>query len=111
MRPAILLGLALLLLLSSAALAGGDASFIDPVVGVRGNFPVTRTLLFVFRGDVGGFTVGSNFSSNFGLALHWAAAQKWGSTSSTAGTRLTTRPEAGRTSSTTRTLTRERSLA
>lgn len=57
--------------------AGGDASFVDPVVGVRGSFPISRTVLFVFRGDVGGFTVGSNFSGDFAMALHWSVAQKW----------------------------------
>ena len=57
--------------------AGGDATFVDPVIGIRGNFPIAQTVLFVFRGDVGGFTVGSEFSSNFAAALHWAAAQKW----------------------------------
>ncbi len=60
-----------------ASSAGGDAGFVDPVLGVRGNFPVTRTVLLVFRGDVGGFTIGSEFSSNFGMALHWAVAEKW----------------------------------
>jgi hypothetical protein len=60
-----------------ASSAGGDAGFVDPVIGVRGNFPITGTVLFVFRGDVGGFTVASEFSSNFGMALHWAVAQKW----------------------------------
>ena len=62
---------------TSRGTAGGDASFVDPVVGVRGNFPISQTVLFVFRGDVGGFTIGSNFSSNFAAALHWSVAQKW----------------------------------
>jgi hypothetical protein len=62
---------------SGTTSGGGDASFVDPVIGLRANFPVTETLLFLFRGDVGGFTLGSDFSSNFGMALHWSVAQKW----------------------------------
>jgi hypothetical protein len=62
---------------SSTGSYGGDASFVDPVIGIRGNFPITQTVLFLFRGDIGGFTLGSDFSSNVALALHWAVAQKW----------------------------------
>lgn len=60
-----------------ASSAGGDASFVDPVIGVRGNLPISRTVLFVFLGDVAGFTVGSEFSGNFGMALDWAVADAW----------------------------------
>ncbi len=57
--------------------AGSDAAFVDPVIGIRGNFPLARTVLFLFRGDVGGLTVGSDLSSNFAMALHWSVARKW----------------------------------
>lgn len=56
---------------------GGDASFVDPVVGARAHFPITNTVLFLFKADVGGFGLGSDFCSQFAGAVHWSVAQNW----------------------------------
>jgi hypothetical protein len=42
----------------------GKESWIDPIIGGRLSWDMTRTLVFTARADVGGFGVGSEFSWN-----------------------------------------------
>ena len=42
----------------------GKESWIDPIIGGRVSWDLTRTLVFKMRGDIGGFGVGSDFAWN-----------------------------------------------
>lgn len=42
--------------------ASGDATWVDPVIGVRGLVPLTDTLSATLLADIGGFGAGSDFS-------------------------------------------------
>lgn len=44
--------------------ASGSKQWIDPFIGLRTGFQLTKDLMMVFRGDIGGFSVGSKFSWN-----------------------------------------------
>lgn len=44
--------------------AAGDAWWIDPLVGLRGQINITRWLFLAAQGDVGGFGVGSQITWN-----------------------------------------------
>jgi hypothetical protein len=48
-----------------------DESWIDPVIGVRLTFPLTKPLKLVLRGDIGGFGVGSDFSALAMAGVHY----------------------------------------
>ena len=43
-------------------MTGIEKGWVDPVVGVRGTVPLAETWSLRYRGDVGGFGVGSDFS-------------------------------------------------
>lgn len=42
----------------------GSKQWIDPFIGLRTRFQLTKNLMMAFRGDVGGFSVGSKFTWN-----------------------------------------------
>lgn len=60
----------------STGTAGGDASFVDPLIGARFHFPIAETVLLLARGDIGGFGAGSQLSSNFAAGLHWSVERR-----------------------------------
>jgi opacity protein-like surface antigen len=59
--------------------ASANASWVDPIVGIVGEFP----LVFADRwsvnlkGDVGGFGVGSDFAWQVMVALRWRMSDSW----------------------------------
>jgi hypothetical protein len=42
----------------------GKQSWVDPIIGGRMSWDLTKTLVFTMRGDVGGFGIGSDFEWN-----------------------------------------------
>jgi hypothetical protein len=52
----------------------GDASWVDPVIGARWNWPFADQWTLTVRGDIGGFGVGSDFSWQTLLVANW---QPW----------------------------------
>ena len=42
----------------------GSKQWVDPFIGLRAGFQLTKDFMVAFRGDVGGFKVGSKFSWN-----------------------------------------------
>ena len=42
----------------------GSKQWVDPFIGLRTAFQLTKDLMMLFRGDIGGFSVGSKFSCN-----------------------------------------------
>jgi hypothetical protein len=53
----------------------GDQDWIDPVVGARGLFHVTRDLTFNVEGNIGGFGVGSDLSWQLIAGVDWRVAR------------------------------------
>lgn len=58
-------------ILPGSARASIDESWIDPVVGGRLTMPVTEQMEFVIRGDLGGFGVGSDFTTLIASGIHY----------------------------------------
>jgi len=42
----------------------GSQSWVDPIIGLRGQLNITRILFWAIQGDIGGFCAGSQFASN-----------------------------------------------
>ena len=53
----------------------GSRQWIDPFIGFRTRFQLTKDLLMVFRGDVGGFSVGSKFGWNVSGYLGYSVSE------------------------------------
>lgn len=53
----------------------GDETWVDPLIGVRGDYHLTDTWSLIVRGDIGGFGVGSDFAWNAAAYLGWAPAR------------------------------------
>jgi opacity protein-like surface antigen len=51
--------------------AGVSQSWVDPVVGLLGEWPLTEHLEWDLRGDIGGFGVGSDFAWQVMGTLRW----------------------------------------
>ena len=52
---------------------GARASWVDPVIGARGSVPLFDKLSLDLRGDIGGFGLGSNFTTKLEADLSWRA--------------------------------------
>jgi hypothetical protein len=67
--------------LSYSVLNGGSASrtvdWYDPVVGVRWIYPFANDWSFKARGDIGGFGIGSDFTSVVELGVMYDITQNW----------------------------------
>ena len=48
--------------------------WVDPIIGARYKYNITEKWLVTLRGDIGGFTVGSDFTWNLGGLIHF---QPW----------------------------------
>jgi hypothetical protein len=59
--------------------ARASASWIDPIVGIVGEFgfPFTDRWAVNLKGDVGGFGVGSEFAWQVTVALRWRMNDRW----------------------------------
>lgn len=68
----------------SPAPMGGDASWVDPIVGARWGWSISERWSLSLRGDVGGFGIGSDLSWQ---ALAIADWQPWKHVSFTGGLR------------------------
>ncbi len=53
----------------------GTEDWIDPIVGLRLRLNLTKNLLLVMRGDVGGFSVGSKFTWNASAVLGYSISR------------------------------------
>ena len=53
----------------------GSRQWIDPFVGLRTRFQLTKDLMMVFRGDVGGFSIGSKFAWNVSGYLGYSVSE------------------------------------
>jgi hypothetical protein len=53
--------------------AGGSESWVDPVLGARGELPVAEHWWLGLRGDIGGFGVGSDFAWQAVGSVRWQA--------------------------------------
>ncbi len=56
----------------------GTQEWYDPIIGAKGSLPLTKSLSFDVRGDIGGFGVGSDLTWQAFPYLNWRFA-KWGS--------------------------------
>jgi hypothetical protein len=56
----------------------GSKQWIDPFIGLRTRFQLTKDLMMVFRGDVGGFSVGSKFSWNVAGYIGYSVSEMVG---------------------------------
>jgi hypothetical protein len=56
--------------------AGRTEDWIDPVIGLRYAAPLSERWLFVAKGDIGGFGVGSDFSWHVTVFAAWRATQR-----------------------------------
>lgn len=55
--------------------ADGSKQWIDPFIGLRTRIQLTKNLMLVLRGDVGGFSVGSKFSWNASGYLGYSVSE------------------------------------
>jgi hypothetical protein len=53
----------------------GSRQWVDPFVGLRTRFQLTKDLMMVFRGDVGGFSIGSKFAWNVSGYLGYSVSE------------------------------------
>ncbi|MFQ5345893.1 MAG: hypothetical protein ACE5DZ_08045 [Mariprofundus sp.] len=51
--------------------ASTNESWLDPVIGARLTIPLSDQLTFVMRGDLGGFSVGSDFTTEIAGGIHY----------------------------------------
>lgn len=58
--------------------ASASADWIDPMVGLQYNVAVADRWRLGFRGDVGGFGIGSDLSYHLLATAHWQASEKVG---------------------------------
>jgi hypothetical protein len=58
--------------------AGGDESWVDPIIGARYVFPFNDRWSLSLRGDIGGFGVGSDFAWQGLASLRWQASPRIG---------------------------------
>jgi hypothetical protein len=58
--------------------AGGDESWVDPIIGARYTIPFNDQWSLALRGDVGGFGVGSDFAWQAVTAVRWQASPRFG---------------------------------
>ena len=54
---------------------GGSKEWIDPFVGLRTRIQLSKNLMLVLRGDIGGFSVGSQFSWNASGYLGYSVSE------------------------------------
>lgn len=55
--------------------AGGSRTWVDPVVGLRGAYGLTKDLTLGFRGDVGGFGTSSDLTWQAYLGIGWRVSR------------------------------------
>ena len=60
--------------------AGGSETWVDPVIGVRGEYPFAKNWSAGLRGDIGGFGVGSDFAWQVVSSITWHASERIGVT-------------------------------
>jgi hypothetical protein len=53
----------------------GSRQWIDPFFGLRTRFQLTKDLMMVFRGDIGGFSIGSQFAWNVSGYLGYSVSE------------------------------------
>jgi hypothetical protein len=53
----------------------GSRQWIDPFIGLRTRFQLTKDLMMVFRGDIGGFGIGSQFAWNVSGYLGYSVSE------------------------------------
>jgi hypothetical protein len=58
--------------------ASRDASWVDPLVGLQYNVPISNAWRFNLRGDVGGFGIGSDLSYQILANVRWQAGDTFG---------------------------------
>jgi hypothetical protein len=58
--------------------AGGDESWLDPVIGAAYTIPFAEKWSFTLRGDIGGFGVGSDFAWQGLGTLRWQTSERVG---------------------------------
>jgi opacity protein-like surface antigen len=61
----------------SSQAANTSQSWVDPVVGLLGKWPLTEKLEWDLRADIGGFDVGSKFAWQAMVALRWKLRPNW----------------------------------
>jgi opacity protein-like surface antigen len=57
--------------------ANTTQSWVDPVVGLLGKWPLTEKLEWDLRADIGGFDVGSKFAWQAMVSLRWKVRSNW----------------------------------
>jgi hypothetical protein len=55
--------------------AGRSQNWVDPVIGISGEFPLSETWSLRVRGDIGGFNVGAKFAWEGIAAVSWQASK------------------------------------
>jgi hypothetical protein len=58
--------------------AGGNESWVDPIVGARYTLPLNDQWSLALRGDIGGFGVGSDLAWQGVAAVRWQASPRIG---------------------------------
>jgi hypothetical protein len=54
----------------------GGSDWVDPFIGLRAVAPLGESWNFVFRGDIGGFDVGCEFTWNVEMLFAWEATKR-----------------------------------
>jgi hypothetical protein len=57
------------------ASARGGSDWVDPLVGLRVEAPISDSWTFVARGDIGGFGVGSDFAWHGTVQMDWRTSE------------------------------------
>lgn len=61
--------------LRGTKITDNDADWIDPVIGIRWRPQLSKRWSLIFRGDLGGFGVGSDFTWNLQGGIAWSATE------------------------------------